>query len=166
MMLELLRSWQRSTGGPPQGGARPSSGSGPKASNDALGRSSKLTAEKLGVSATKVERARRVLSSGDQKLLDAVESGKMTIHEAAVRLREAGGGRTGSKKKTRVKKAPKPTERHGGERKGPAPGPKHTDSAEVADALEHIRLAEEILSRCRPDLAASLAKIRQRLEAR
>ncbi len=50
------------------------------ASNEAnLGKSSQITAQKIGTSPTKVEKVRTILGHADEKTKQAVKSGKMTI---------------------------------------------------------------------------------------
>ena len=54
-----------------------------------LGRSSQITAQKIGTSATKVEKVRTILGHADEKTKEAVKSGKMTIQEGYRKTQES-----------------------------------------------------------------------------
>jgi ParB-like chromosome segregation protein Spo0J len=53
-----------------------------------LGRSSQITAQKIGTSATKVEKVRTILGHADAKTKEAVKSGKMSIQEGYRKTQE------------------------------------------------------------------------------
>lgn len=74
----------------PHGGDRRSEVARIKASGDVLkGKSSERTGELIGMSASKVERARRVLNSDDEKLIASVRDGTDSINSAAGKIRFA-----------------------------------------------------------------------------
>jgi ParB-like chromosome segregation protein Spo0J len=54
----------------------------PKASNEANGKSAEKTAETLGISRAKVEKARTVMDHGDEETIQAIEQGEMSINKA------------------------------------------------------------------------------------
>ena len=53
-----------------------------------LGRSSQITARKIGTSSTKVEKVRTILGHADEKTKEAVKSGKITIQEGYRKTQE------------------------------------------------------------------------------
>ena len=53
-----------------------------------LGRSSQITAQKIGTSSSKVEKVRTILGHADEKTKEAVKSGKMTIQEGYRKTQE------------------------------------------------------------------------------
>ncbi len=75
----------------PRGGDRRSEGAKSKASSDAIeknSKSAKETADLLGISATKVERIRNVLSNGDPDTIEAVKKGEMSANQAYQKTRK------------------------------------------------------------------------------
>ncbi len=78
----------------PRGGDRRSEEAKSKASGDAIeksgSKSAAETAEKLGVSTTKVEKARCVLSNGDLETIEAVKNSEMSINKACQKTRNKG----------------------------------------------------------------------------
>ena len=68
----------------------------PKVPGDALGKSAEQTGQKLGTSASKVERVRFIEKNGDPEIKDKIAKGKMTIYAAAEKIRRSGndGGKT------------------------------------------------------------------------
>ena len=95
---------------------------GPEASNDASGKpegkSAKKTADLLGTSESKVERARQVLDHAPEEMKEAVLSGETSINAAATKIRE--------------ERKPKPE-----------PKPVKVDSAEVERLTARIAELEE-----------------------
>lgn len=79
-----------------RGGDRRSDQAKAKTPNGTVVRSSEETALKIGVSSRMVERARKVIASHKEELINDVKAGKMPIHKAAASL----------PKKKRQKKAP------------------------------------------------------------
>ncbi|MGO9572161.1 MAG: ParB N-terminal domain-containing protein [Desulfomonilaceae bacterium] len=59
--------------------------------------SAKKTADKLGVSSRKVEKARTVLGKGDPDTVKAVQSGKMSINKAYQEVQEKAGKKSAEK---------------------------------------------------------------------
>ena len=63
----------------------------PKASNEAHGKSAIKTAQKLGISRAKVERA-RTINSGPEDIREKVENGELSISAAATQIRQRKAG--------------------------------------------------------------------------
>lgn len=76
----------------PRGGDRRSEEAKSKASSDAIektsSKSAKETADLLGISATKVERIRNVLSNGDPDTIEAVKNGEISANKAYQKTRK------------------------------------------------------------------------------
>lgn len=75
----------------------------PKASGDANGKSASITAEALNTSATKVERARRVIENANAAILKMITDGKLTINAA---VNEIVRQEKNAKKASKVREAP------------------------------------------------------------
>ncbi len=75
----------------------------PKASSDAVGKTAAATADALGTSTTKIERARRVIEKGSPLMLKKVTDGKLTINAAITQI--AKGDKESKLAPTKGKKA-------------------------------------------------------------